>query len=99
MSLFHTLSLFRQLTNAVAHLNSLGITHRDVHPTRLHMYNGMLKFNMIGLPYNLKKLVKNPNYSGHVSYSAPELIKEQPTFDSNIDTWALGCSLYYLVTK
>jgi serine/threonine protein kinase len=63
------------------------------------MYNGMLKFNMIGLPYNLKKLVKNPNYSGHVSYSAPELIKEQPTFDSNIDTWALGCSLYYLVTK
>lgn len=51
--------------------------HRDVHPTRLHMHNGILKFNMIGLPYNYKKLLKNPNYSGHVSYSAPEMILEE----------------------
>ena len=55
-SMFHTLSLFRQLTSAIAHLNSLGIIHRDVHPTRLHLHNGILKFNMIGLPYNYKKL-------------------------------------------
>jgi len=32
---------------------------------------------MIGLPYNYKKLLKNPNYSGHVSYSAPEKILEE----------------------
>jgi serine/threonine protein kinase len=76
MSLFHTLSLFRQLTSAVAHLNKHGIVHRDVHPTRLHVRNGILKFNIIGLPYNFKKLMKSNNYSGHVSYSAPELITD-----------------------
>ena len=76
MSLFNILSIFRQLACAVAHLNSKGIIHRDVHPTRLHMHNGILKFNTIGLPYNFKKLLKSPNYSGHVTYSAPEMILE-----------------------
>jgi serine/threonine protein kinase len=99
MSLFHTLSIFRQLTGAIAHLNAHGIIHRDVHPTRLHIHNGLLKFNTIGLPYNFKKLLKNPNYSGHVSYSAPELINENSDFSYNSDTWSLGCCLYYLVTK
>lgn len=99
MSAFHTLSIFRQLTAAIAHLNSHGIIHRDVHPTRLHLYNGILKFNMIGLPYNFKKLLKKPNYSGHVNYSAPEFIYERNDFKENSDTWSLGCCLYYLVTK
>jgi serine/threonine protein kinase len=76
MSLFHTLSIFRQLVSAVAALNERGIVHRDVHPTRIHFLNGMVKFNIIGLPYNFKKLMKNNNYSGHVTYSAPELITE-----------------------
>jgi len=74
MSLFHTLSLFRQLTSAVAALNASGIIHRDVHPTRFHLNNGILKFNTIGLPYNFKKLMKNISYSGHISYSSPEMI-------------------------
>lgn len=99
MSLFHTLSLFRQLASAVGHLNEHGIIHRDVHPTRLHMHNGLLKFNPVGLPYNFKKLMKNPHYSGHVSYSAPELINETHSFAANSDTWSLGCCLYYLATK
>ena len=98
-SMFHTLSLFRQLTSAIAHLNSLGIIHRDVHPTRLHMHNNLLKFNLIGLPYNFKKLTKKSNFSGHISYSAPEFISDKPTFGINSDTWSLGCCLYYLVTK
>lgn len=71
------LSQFRQLTSAIAHLNSCGIIHRDVHPTRLHIANGILKFNMIGLPYNFKKLLKRQNFSGHVNYSAPEFITDQ----------------------
>jgi serine/threonine protein kinase len=99
MSLFHTLSIFRQLTSAIAHLNKIGIIHRDVHPTRLHMHNGILKFNIIGLPYNFKKLMKSSNFSGHISYSAPELISEGQQFESNSDTWSLGCCLYYIVTK
>ena len=99
MSAFHALSLFRQLTSAIEHLNAIGIIHRDVHPTRLHMLNNVLKFNIIGLPYNLKKLLKRPDFSGHVNYSAPEFINEQSDFKFNSDTWSIGCVLYYLLTK
>lgn len=63
------------------------------------MNNGILKFNMVGLPYNYKKLLKRPNFSGHVNYSAPEFIHERSDFRENSDTWSLGCCLYYLVTK
>ena len=55
---------------------------------------------MIGLPYNFKKLMKNSKYSGHVSYSAPELIIDgQQQLCGNSDIWSLGCCLYYLLTK
>lgn len=63
------------------------------------MHNGLLKFNLIGLPYNFKKLTKKSNFSGHISYSAPEFIADKPTFGVNSDTWSLGCCLYYLATK
>ncbi len=59
ISLFQTLSIFRQLASALVCLNENGIIHRDVHPTRLHMHNGILKFNIFGLPYNLKKLMRS----------------------------------------
>ena len=107
------LCIFRQLASAIAHLHSQGIIHRDVHPTRIHYNNGLVKFNLIGLPYNFKKLLKCTNYSGHVNYSAPEIISEEQNLQGMIDaedydagiftekaeTWSLGCCLYYLVTK
>jgi serine/threonine protein kinase len=86
-----------------------------VHPTRIHFNNGLCKFNLIGLPYNFKKLLKCTNYSGHVNYSAPEIISEElnatnsivdnddyvgeGNFTEKAETWSLGCCLYYLVTK
>lgn len=87
------------MTSAVWALNERGIIHRDVHPTRIHLNNGIVKFNIIGLPYNFKKVMQSFNYSGHVSYSAPELITDGKDFDINSDTWSLGCCLYYIVTK
>lgn len=55
--------------------------------------------NPIGLPYNFKKLLKRDNFSGHINYSAPELIMEKNQFTSKVDVWALGCCLYYLIMK
>jgi serine/threonine protein kinase len=61
--------------------------------------NNVIKFNPIGLPYNFKKLLKRDNFSGHINYSAPELILEKTLFTSKVDVWSFGCSLYYLVVK
>jgi len=74
--------------------------HRDVHPSRIQeIAGGTIKFNPIGLPYNFKKLLKRDNFSGHINYSAPELILENNNFSAKVDVWGLGCTLYYLIMK
>lgn len=78
-----------------------GIIFRDVHPTRIHLSNGKIKLNLIGMPYNFKKLLKNLNFSGHVNYSAPEILENGPSnhLSAKADVWSLGCSFYYVATK
>lgn len=93
------LCIFRQLCEGLAHMHEQGLIHRDVHPTRIHNSKGLMKFNMIGMPYNYKKLLKKDNFCGHVNYSAPELILEKVHFSPKVDVWSLGCCLFYLCTK
>lgn len=60
------------------YIHEQGLTHRDVHPSRIQQFEGgVVKFNTIGLPYNFKKLLKRDDFSGHINYSAPELIMEK----------------------
>ena len=74
---------------------------RDVHPTRIHLNKGIIKFNLVGMPYNFKKLLKNESFSGHLNYSAPEILEhgQENFLTAKVDVWSLGCCLYYLVTK
>jgi serine/threonine protein kinase len=53
------------------------------------------------MPYNYKKLLKNQQYSGHLNYSAPEILENCPDslLTPKVDVWSLGCCLYYLITK
>jgi len=81
-------------------MHSRGHIHRDIHPSRLHLADdGLFKFNPVGWPFNFKKLLKRDNFTGHLNYSAPELILENEHFDEKVDVWACGCTLYYLLTK
>ena len=65
------------------------------------MNNGVVKWNMIGMPYNFKKLLKNSTFSGHLNYSAPEILENGPEnyLSDKADIWSLGCCLYYIATK
>lgn len=74
---------------------------RDVHPTRIHLKDGDIKLNLVGMPYNFKKLLKNESFSGHLNYSAPEILESGPEnfLTPKVDVWSLGCCLYYLATK
>ena len=53
------------------------------------------------MPYNFKKLLKNESFSGHLNYSAPEILEhgQEHQLSSKVDIWSLGCCLYYLTTK
>lgn len=59
------------MTLAVEYIHSQDMIFRDIHPTRIHLVNGEIKINLIGMPYNFKKLLKNDSFSGHLNYSAP----------------------------
>ena len=61
------------LTAGVAHLHQVGLISRDLHPTRIHLQDGVAKWNLIGMPYNFKKLVRSAVYTGHLDFTAPEL--------------------------
>ena len=51
------------------------------------------------MPFNFKKLLKRDNFSGHVNYSAPELILDNMNFSTKVDVWSFGCCIYYFLTK
>lgn len=101
MSLPQILSVFRQLCLGVSHIHDHGLIFRDVHPTRLHLTGGVAKMNLVGMPYNFKKLLKNESFSGHLNYSPPEILEtgQNNLLTPKVDVWSLGCCLYYLATK
>ena len=53
------LSIFRMITAGVEHMHANDYIFRDLHPTRIHMNEGVVKWNLIGMPYNFKKLLKD----------------------------------------
>lgn len=95
------LSIFRQMTAAVAHMHEHQLIFRDLYPKRLHLRDGLIKWSLLGMPYNFKKLNKCPTFSGHLIYSAPEILESgQSNFLSDkADIWSLGACLYYIITK
>ena len=95
------LSIFRMLTAGLEHIHENGLVLRDVHPTRVHLTDGVVKINLIGMPFTFKKLIKDVAYTGHLNYTAPELIKsKRPSkVTPAIDVWAMGCCFYALATK
>ena len=94
------LCIFRQLCSALGYIHEQGLVHRDIHPTRINQLNNIVKLNLIGMPYNYKKLLKNDTFCGHLNYSPPEMLKgKNEDITEKVDIWALGCCLYFLSAK
>jgi hypothetical protein len=36
---------------------------------------GLIKINLVGMPYNFKKMLKNKSFCGHLNFSAPEILE------------------------
>ena len=91
--------MFRMMVAGVKHMHDCDFIARDLHPTRIHLEDGQIKWNLIGMPYNFKKLIRGPNYTGHLDMTAPELLINTESISKAADIWALGCCLYFIVTK
>jgi eukaryotic-like serine/threonine-protein kinase len=90
-----------QACAGLAHAHERGIVHRDIKPSNLLLRSdGVVKVSDLGLARigfstdgtGSKRML------GTADYLAPEQAIDSQTVDSRADIYALGCSLYYLLT-
>ncbi len=102
LSIPFALDLITQACCGLAHIHDLGIVHRDMKPTNLLLKNnGVIKIIDFGLAkaegLELRGLEPN-RLLGTSDFVAPEQITDSETVDARADIYALGCTLYFLLT-
>ena len=91
-----------QACAGLAHAHERGIVHRDIKPSNLLLRSdGVVKVSDLGLArigfHNLKD-DRGKRLMGTADYLAPEQAIDSHTVDSRADIYALGCTLFYLLT-
>ncbi len=102
--------LVRQATHALAEMHDAGIIHRDIKPSNLFVEQEadgsrrvkLLDFGVAALRQPLAPGESSITYSeaflGTPRYMAPEQVRSSKTVDARADVWALGVTLYELLT-
>jgi eukaryotic-like serine/threonine-protein kinase len=99
------LDAISQAADGLAHAHERGIVHRDIKPSNLLMrHDGVLKVSdmglaRIGMQTDGSLTMENPSsMMGTADFLAPEQALDSHTVDGRADIYALGCTLYYLMT-
>jgi eukaryotic-like serine/threonine-protein kinase len=89
------MDIFLQVAEALEHVHSKGIVHRDFCPRNILVNGeGSVRIFDFGLAVELELVKKTKgNRTGTLAYMAPELIKRQFT-DQRCDIYALGITMY-----
>lgn len=94
-----------QMIDAVAHMHSKGIMHRDIKPDNVAFQNGQIKLIDFGLACRFKgeedgvtKCIFND--AGTKNFKAPEIASVSmyhSTYDAKVDVWSLGKTLQRVI--
>ena len=94
----------RQVAEALAHIESQGIVHRDVKPANIvGPPDGLLKLVDLGLARMTatpqeEDLTASDTTLGTYDYLSPEQARDPRRADARSDLYSLGCTLFYLLT-
>jgi serine/threonine protein kinase len=94
------LTLFDQLLDAVGYAHSHGVIHRDLKPENVMVDpQGRLKVLDFGIACEVQADSEQPGtVMGTVDYMAPEQYTAASTVDERADVYALGMTLYEMLT-
>jgi serine/threonine-protein kinase len=94
-----------QAAEGLQHAHDAGLIHRDVKPANLLLDgHGHIKILDLGLALFAREgeasltIMHNENVLGTADYLAPEQALSSHDVDSRADIYALGCTLYFLLT-
>eukprot|EP00891_Asterochloris_glomerata_P007383 jgi/Astpho2/7383/e_gw1.00114.154.1_t len=92
------LEVAHPLLSALARMHQLRIIHRDIKLENIFLDGeGRVKLGDFGLTMSMKQeLAISP--VGTVEYMAPEVARDIKACDEKVDIWALGVTLYELLT-
>jgi len=96
-------TIIRTMAGALAHSHSKNVIHRDVKPENIMFdSNGLPKITDFGLVMHHDEDHMSLTMEGHLVgsfyYTSPEQIDGNRDIDGRADIYALGATLYYLLT-
>ncbi len=90
--------IMKQIGEGISYLHSFGIIHRDIKPDNILITN---KNEIKIIDFGLSKIIGNTEKTnegyGTLHYAAPEILLRIP-YGKEIDIWALGILLFYILT-
>ncbi|KAF9295691.1 hypothetical protein BGZ74_010683 [Mortierella antarctica] len=93
-------SIFRQICEAVYHLHSNKIVHRDIKDENVILdQDGKIQLIDFGSSAYLKEGKEFDTFCGTLDYAAPEVLTGKKYEGRKQDIWALGILLYTLIYK
>ncbi|MBX3232764.1 MAG: serine/threonine protein kinase [Labilithrix sp.] len=99
--------LLLEALDAVVEAHSLGLVHRDIKPSNMFLAARkgkppilkMLDFGIVKDTQNAQRLTATGTLPGTPAYMAPEQVAmEEHLIDARADVWALGITLYEILT-
>ena len=108
MTVARAARLFSEIAAALEHTHNQGLVHRDLKPSNVIITpHDHAKLLDLGLALRLgesgegaeKEIIGGQGYIvGSMDYIAPEQTEDSSKVDGRSDIYALGCSLYYVLT-